>query len=91
MINENENMSEKSVTAIAKSGNKLKAVKLQKSGATIEVLQTKSSEENILNWQDFATQCGLSIEPTIEVEPEDRKPVVVGYDSAGTAFSMAAG
>lgn len=87
MVNENENMSEQSITAIAKSGSKLKAIKLQKTGTTIEVIQTKSSEENVINWQDFATQCGVSIDATAEVEPEDRKPVVVGYDSAGTAFS----
>ncbi len=87
MANENENMLEQSVTAIAKSGNKLKAVDIRKRGMAIEVLMTKSSEENIFNWRDFAAKCGLSFDSAEEVEPENRKPVVVGYDSAGTAFS----
>ncbi len=87
MANENENMLEQSVTAIAKSGNKLKAVDIRKQGTAIEVLMTKSGEENTFNWRDFAAKCGLSLESTEEVEPENRKPVVVGYDSAGTAFS----
>ena len=68
MANENENMLEHSVTAIAKSGNKLKAVEITKKGTTIEVLMTKSGEENIINWQDFAIKCGLSIELITEDE-----------------------
>ena len=86
-MNENENTLEQSVTAIAKSGNKLKAVDIRKEGTTIEVLMTKSSEENVLNWQDFASKCGITFDPLAEIEPEERKPVVAGYDSAGTAFS----
>lgn len=87
MNNENENMSEQTVTAIAKSGSKLKAVELCKRGGTIEVTKTKSSEENVINWQDFAVKCGLSIVPVTQEDAESRKAVVVGYDSAGTAFS----
>lgn len=87
MANEIENILEQSVTAIAKSGNKLKAVDIRKQGTTIEVLMTKSGEENVFNWRDFAAKCSISFESTEEVEPENRKPVVVGYDSAGTAFS----
>ncbi len=87
MANENENIIKQSVTAIAKSGNKLKAVDIRKQDTIIEVLMTKSGEENVFNWQDFATKCNLSFDSTVEAEPENRKPVVIGYDSAGTAFS----
>jgi Tfp pilus assembly PilM family ATPase len=87
MINENGNISEQSVTAIAKSGNRLKAVDIRKQGTTIEVLMTKSSEENVFNWRDFAARCNVSFNSTEEAESENRKPVAVGYDSAGTAFS----
>ncbi|MBN2588843.1 MAG: hypothetical protein JXA96_03195 [Sedimentisphaerales bacterium] len=86
-MNENENTLEHSVTAIAKSGNKLKAVDIRKQDKTIEVLMMKSGEENVLNWQDFAAKCSLSFDSIEEAESEERKPVVVGYDSAGTAFS----
>ncbi len=87
MSNENENMTEQTITAIAKSGSRLKAVELYKRGGIIEVTKTKSSEENVINWQDFAVKCGLSIEPITDEETERPKPVAVGYDSAGTAFS----
>lgn len=86
-MNENENILEQSVTAIAKSGNKLKAVDIKKQGTAIEVIMTKSGEENVLNWQDFAIKCGLSIQQPEDIESENRKSVVVAYDSAGTAFS----
>jgi hypothetical protein len=87
MNNENGNMAEQSVTAIAKSAGKLKAVELRKRGDVIDVIKTRSSEENAVNWQDFAIKCGLSIEPLAEGQVLEQNPSVVGYDSAGTAFS----
>ena len=87
MINENGNIEEQSVIAIAKSAGRLKAVELRKRGNLIEVARTKSSEENVINWQDFAVKCGLSIEPLTEGEISEQELSVVGYDSAGTAFS----
>jgi hypothetical protein len=89
MNNENENILEHSVTAIAKSGNQLKAVELNRQGRAIEVIKTKSSKENVIDWQGFASECGLSVtnEHPTEKEMAARKAAVVGYDSAGTAFS----
>jgi hypothetical protein len=86
MNNENVNLTEQPVIAIAKSGSRLKAVELHMRGSAIEITRTKSSEENVNNWQDFAVKCDLSIEPVTE-EVMNQKSVVVGYDSAGTAFS----
>lgn len=87
MNNENEMIMEQTVTAIAKSGGRLKGVELRKLNGIIEVAGTKSGEENVTNWQDFAVKCGLSIEPVTTEEPVSQRPSVVGYDSAGTAFS----
>ena len=87
MNNENENITEQSVTSIAKSAGRLKAVELRKAGDVIDVISTKSSAENVINWEDFAVKCGLSIEPIEEGEIPEQKSSVVGYDSAGTAFS----
>jgi hypothetical protein len=89
MNNENENILEHSVTAIAKSGNQLKAVELNRQGRAIEVIKTKSSKENVIDWQGFASECGLSVtnEHLTEEEMAARNAAVVGYDSAGTAFS----
>ncbi len=87
MSNENEIITEKTVIAIAKSGGRLKSVELSKHGGVIEVTKTRSGEENVMKWQDFAVKCGLSIEAHASEELAEQQLSVVGYDSAGTAFS----
>ena len=66
MNNENENITNQSITAIAKSSNKFKAAEVSKHGGVIEVTKTKTSKENAVSWRDFAVECGLSIEPVTE-------------------------
>jgi hypothetical protein len=84
--NVNENYAEESVITIAKTDANLKAMELRKHNGSFEVLWTKSSKEGDLDWQTFATECGLSIESTTQPQVPSSKNVVVGYDSTGTAF-----
>lgn len=76
----------RSAIAIAKDGNKLKAVKLRKQGGLFEVLWTKSSEADDLDWKAFELECGLAAESTEQEKNSDGKMVVAGFDSAGVVF-----
>jgi len=75
-----------SVVAILKADNKLKAVELLKQHGKYKILWAKSSQENSLDWVAFAIECGLKVTDVPQEEISRDKDVVVGYDSAGTAF-----
>ncbi|MHC4536724.1 MAG: hypothetical protein ACYS6K_22475, partial [Planctomycetota bacterium] len=75
-----------SVIALAQEEDKLKAIKLQRHGDTINVLWTKSSEDGAADWRGFAAKCGLSAESMSHRSPDSHKAVVVGFNSAGVAF-----
>ena len=77
---------QRSVVAIAKQDNKLKAVKLRKQRGTLEVLWTKSNEGTDADWRLFAAECGLSLESPVQKDIDSDRAVVVGFDSTGMAF-----
>ncbi|MHC4111013.1 MAG: hypothetical protein ACYSUY_08055 [Planctomycetota bacterium] len=75
-----------SAIAIAQDGNKLKAVKLVKQGPSYQVLWTKSSEADDLDWKAFELECGLVAETTGQNKNSNGNMVVAGFDSAGVVF-----
>lgn len=86
--NEYNKQRQKSVIAIAQTDNQFRAVELQEQNGNIQVLWTKTGESNETNWQAFAAECGLSAGSIEQMHPESDsdKIVVLGFDSAGTAF-----
>ena len=86
--NDYNSQEQPSVIAIAKTDDELRAVELTEHNGTFEVLWTKSSTAGETNWQAFAAECGFSAEPTAQTRFADdgNKIVVIGFDSAGTAF-----
>ncbi len=88
-MNDNDNIStvlRRSVVAIAKEDNKLKAVEIRKHGMSLEVVWARSTDDADTDWRQFATRCGLTPEPTDREETDGDKMVVVGFSSAGTVF-----
>ncbi|MHC4144692.1 MAG: hypothetical protein ACYSUD_07935 [Planctomycetota bacterium] len=88
-MNDNTNISavmRRSVVAIAKEDNKLKAVEIRKHGKSLEVVWARSTDDADTDWRQFATRCGLTPEPTGYEETDGDKMVVVGFSSAGTVF-----
>ena len=86
--NEYNNQRQKSVIAIAQTDDEFRAVELQEQNGTIQILWIKTGKTNETNWQAFAAECGVPV-GSIEQIPSDNdsdKIVVVGFDSAGTAF-----
>ena len=75
-----------SVIAITQEEDKLKAIELQQHNGTTNVLWTKSSDDNMVNMEDFAAKCGLSVDSTKQINPENRSTVVVGFNSASVVF-----
>ncbi len=86
--NEHDSQKQQSVIAIAKTDDELRAVELREHNGAFEVLWTKSSATGETNWQAFAAECGLSTGPKEHAQFDDNgeKIVVIGFDSAGTAF-----
>jgi hypothetical protein len=86
--NEYNGQEQPSVIAIAKTDDRLMAVELTEHNGTLQVLWTKSSAAGEMNWQAFATDCGLPVGQIGQKHFKDgnNKIVVVGFDSAGTAF-----
>ena len=85
-MNNNSKEIQQSIIAILKTNNKLKAVELIKQKGAFKILWAKSSKENDLNWQAFASECGIFTKVTLQEQNIREKNVVVGYDSTGTAF-----
>ena len=86
--NENNSQEQRSVIAIVKTDDEFRAVELQEQNGTIQILWAKNSKADETDWQAFAAECGLSvgsIEQT-SLDNDSHKIVVVGFDSAGTAF-----
>lgn len=86
--NEYNNQQQQSVIAIEQTDDEFRAVELQEQNGTIQILWAKNKKASETNWQTFAVECGLSVD-SIEQTPSDNesgKIVVVGFDSAGTAF-----
>jgi hypothetical protein len=77
---------QRSVVAIAKVDNRLMTVELRKQNGAFEVLWTKSSESTDTNWWQFATQCGLTVEPKAQTDAKSDRMIVVGFSSAAMAF-----
>ena len=88
-MNEYDNQEQPSVIAIAKIDNEFRAVELRERNGTFEVIWTKSSGDGDTNWHAFAAECGISFGSTehAQYDIECDKIVVVGFDTAGTAFS----
>jgi hypothetical protein len=87
MSNKNTNVgTERSVVAISQEESQLKAVELREENGTFEVLWTKNSKCTGTDWQPFAAECGLSIQPTADKGANSNREVVVGFNSAGVAF-----
>lgn len=86
--NEYENQEQRSVIAIAKTDDEFRAVELRLQNGGLEVIWTKNKAADQTNWKDFAAECGLSVEPTEQTQPENEsdKTVVIGFDSSGTVF-----
>lgn len=88
-MNDNDNINavlRRSVVAIAKEDNKLKAVEICKHGKSLEVVWARSTDDTDTDWRKFATRCGLMSEATEREESDGDKMVVVGFSSAGTVF-----
>jgi Tfp pilus assembly PilM family ATPase len=74
------------VIAIAKTDDEFRAVGLGRQNGTFEVLWAKSAPGGT-EWQRFAADCGIT--PKVGTEQSgsaDDKAVIIGFDSAGTAF-----
>jgi hypothetical protein len=86
--NEHNSQEQASIIAIAKTDDELRAVELTEHNGTLKVLWTKSSAAGQINWQAFAAECGLSIVSIGQTHFNNgnNKIIVVGFDSAGTAF-----
>ncbi len=86
--NEYNSQEQPSVIAIAKTDDELRAVELTEHNGTLKVLWTKSSAAGETNWQAFAAECGLSAGPIGQTrfDNDSNKIIVIGFDSAGTAF-----
>jgi hypothetical protein len=86
--NEYNDQRQESVIAIVQTDEKFRAVELQEQNGTIQILWIKSGETNETSWQTFAAECGLSAGSTEQARSDDDndKVVVIGFDSAGTAF-----
>jgi len=76
----------RSVVAIVKDDDKLKGVELRKQNGVLEMVWTKSAEEAGVDWVRFSAECRLTPEPNESVGVENRKQVIIGYNSAGTIF-----
>ena len=75
-----------SVIAIAREDDKLKGVELREKDGSYEILWTRSSEAANTDWRLFATECGYSPEANEQAVADDRKALILGYNSAGTIF-----
>jgi hypothetical protein len=86
--NEYNNQQQQSVIAIVQTDDQFRAVELQEQNGTIQVLWIKSAETNETSWQAFAAECGISAGSTEQrgSDNDSEKIVVIGFDSAGTAF-----
>ena len=86
--NEHDSQKHQSVIAIAKTDDELRAVELREHNGAYEILWTKSSAAGETDWKAFAAECGLSTGPKEQTrfEGNGEKIVVIGFDSAGTAF-----
>ncbi len=86
--NEYNSQEQPSVIAIVKTDDELRAVELTEHNGTLKVLWTKSSAAGETNWQAFAAECGLSVGQIGQkhFNNGNNKIIVVGFDSAGTAF-----
>ena len=85
-INEYNNQERPPVVAIIKTDDEFHAVELRDQDGTAKVIWTRSSPAGKTDWQTFAAECGLSVDSTDFTLPHNDKIVVVGFDSAGTAF-----
>jgi len=86
--NEYNNQRQKSVIAIAQTDNQFRAVELREQNGNIQVLRTKTGDSNETSWQAFAAECDLPVDLTGQAlsDNESNRIVVIGFDSAGTAF-----
>lgn len=77
---------QQSVIAILKNDNRLRAIQLVKQDGNFRILWSKSSRENVLDWQAFGAECGIITKITNQEQTPSKKNVAIGYDSSGTAF-----
>ena len=84
--NSDNNQVPQSVVAIARTDETFRAVELRKQNGAYEILFKKTGAENETDWQHFASECGLSMDPVTREQYGDGKTVVVGYDSTAMAF-----
>ncbi len=87
--NVQNNQQKQSVIAIAKTDDGFRAVEVRRQNGTFELVWAKSSTAGSTDWQRFATECGVTLEATSTSESaqdEDNRAVIIGFDSAGTAF-----
>jgi hypothetical protein len=75
------------VIAIVENNNRLKGIELIKMDGFFRVRWTKSSEGNDTDWRKFASECGLSVDPTEILDTDSVRTVVVGFNTAGTIFN----
>jgi len=75
------------VVAIVEDNGKLKGVELLKRDKSFEIRWTKSSEGPDKDFKQFASDCGLSIEPNALLDMDSERIIVVGFNSAGTIFN----
>jgi len=77
----------KSVVALVEDNKKFKGIGLIERDGHFEIRWAKSSEGPETDWKKFASECGLSVEPTELSDSDSERMVVVGFDSAGTIFN----
>jgi len=75
-----------SVVVIVKEDNKLKGVELREQDGSFELLWTRRSEGEDVDWRRFAAACGLPVEPGVQTDVDSDRTVIVGFNSAGTVF-----
>jgi hypothetical protein len=87
MNNDKTNMGMlQSVVAIINDDYEFKGVELRNQDGVFEILWTRSSEGTDADWREFATECGLSVEPTALEDTDSDRIVVAGFNTAGTIF-----
>jgi hypothetical protein len=86
--NEYNDQRQQAVIAIVQTDDQFRAVELQEQNGTLQILWVKTGETNETSWQTFAAECGLSAGSTEQAHSgnDSNKVVVIGFDSAGTAF-----
>jgi hypothetical protein len=77
----------RSAAAIVEDNNRVKGVELLERDGFYEILWARSSQDSVIDWKKFASECGLSAELMALLDNDGDRMVVVGFNTAGTIFN----